>query len=87
MIGALLGNTAGFHDKSGAGYEFVADWLIKLDPVNPQTAARMTTAFETWAMFDGDRQGMMTDALRRILATDPSRDVTEIATRILGDNA
>ena len=29
----------------------------------------------------------VTDALRRILVTGPSRDVTEIATRILGDNA
>jgi len=86
VVGALTGNSAGFHDASGDGYAFLADWLIKLDPVNPQTAARMTTAFETWPRYDGDRQGMMQDALRRILATKPSRDMTEIATRILGDS-
>ncbi len=87
VIGALTSNTAGFHDPSGAGYAFLADWLIRLDPVNPQTAARMATAFETWRRYDGDRQGQMTDALKRILATKPSRDMTEIATRILGENA
>ncbi len=48
VIGALAGHPAGFHQADGAGYDFVADWLARLDPVNPQTAARMTTAFETW---------------------------------------
>ena len=86
-VGALTANTAAFHHVSGEGYRFLADWLIVLDPINPQTAARMTTAFETWRRYDGDRQGMMTDQLRRILATDPSRDVTEIVTRLLGDAA
>jgi aminopeptidase N len=48
VIGALSANHAGFHHASGAGYRLVADWLIRLDPINPQTAARMSTAFETW---------------------------------------
>ena len=84
VIGALAGNTAGFHQADGAGYDFLADWLIKLDPVNPMTAARMATVFETWARYDGDRQGQMRDALERLLSGTPSRDMTEIATRILG---
>ena len=86
VIGALAGNAAGFHHPSGRGYSFVADWLIRLDPLNPQTAARMTTVFETWARYDGDRQGMIRDALSRIAATpNLSRDTTEMVGRILGD--
>ncbi|MEM0934907.1 MAG: aminopeptidase N [Pseudomonadota bacterium] len=85
VVGALAVNGAGFHHASGDGYAFVADWLIKLDPLNPQTAARMTTAFETWARYDADRQGQMRAALERIAATpDLSRDTTEMVSRILG---
>jgi aminopeptidase N len=84
VIGGLAMNTAGFHDPSGASYHFVADWLIKLDPLNPQTTARMCTVFETWGRYDGDRQGMMKDALNRIAATpNLSRDATEMVGRIL----
>ena len=85
LVGALTGNHAGFHHEGGGGYRFVADWLIRLDPVNPQTAARMSTAFETLYRYDADRQGLMRDELRRILATPGlSRDLTEMAQRMLG---
>ncbi|MEM0946925.1 MAG: aminopeptidase N [Pseudomonadota bacterium] len=85
VIGALAGNAAGFHHASGEGYRFVADWLIRLDPLNPQTAARMTTVFETWGRYDGDRQGMIRDALERIAITpNLSSDTTEMVGRILG---
>jgi aminopeptidase N len=85
LVGALSGNHAGFHQADGSGYRFVADWLIRLDPVNPQTAARMSTAFETLYRYDADRQGLMRDQLARILATPGlSRDLTEMAQRMLG---
>ena len=84
VIGALGGNAAGFHDPSGAGYRLVADWLIRLDPVNPQTAARMSAVFETWRRYDGDRQDMMRDALTSIRsAPDLSGDMREMVTRML----
>ncbi|RGP35683.1 aminopeptidase N [Pseudotabrizicola alkalilacus] len=86
VIGALSGHHAGFHHISGAAYALVADWLLRLDPLNPQTAARMSTAFETWPRYDADRQGMLRDVLRRMLATKGlSRDLSEMAGRMLGD--
>ncbi len=86
VLGALSMNAAGFHDPSGAGYELLANWLIRLDPINPQTAARMTTAFETWHRYDADRQALAKGALRRLAATrDLSRDTSEMVGRILGD--
>ncbi len=85
VIGALAGNHAGFHHVSGAGYRLLAEWLIKLDPVNPQTAARMSTAFETWRRYDAGRQCQVQAELRRIQAVPGlSRDLGEMVTRMLG---
>jgi aminopeptidase N len=86
VIGALAGNHAGFHHASGSGYRLLADWLIRLDPVNPQTAARMSTAFEVWQRYDTGRQAMIKAALARILATPKlSRDLGEMAARMRAD--
>jgi aminopeptidase N len=84
VIGGLTaGNPAGFHDPSGAGYRFLADWIIRLDGKNPQTAARMSTAFETRKRYDADRVALMDAELARIAATEGlSRDVTEMITRM-----
>ncbi|MEM1363462.1 MAG: aminopeptidase N [Pseudomonadota bacterium] len=85
VIGGLAMNRAGFHDVSGRGYGFVADWLCSLDPVNPQTTARMTTLFETWRRYDPARQDMMKAALGRLQnLPELSRDSTEMVSRILG---
>ena len=85
VMGALAGNHAGFHHGSGSGYRLTADWLIRLDPLNPQTAARMSTAFETWARYDADRQAMIRGELQRMLAAPGlSRDLGEMAGRMLG---
>ncbi|RBI75224.1 aminopeptidase N [Roseovarius sp. TE539] len=84
-LGALAMNPAGFHHASGKGYELLADWLVRLDPVNPQTTARMCSAFETWRRYDSDRQALISAQLDRILATDGlSRDTTEMVSRIRG---
>ncbi|MDX5384895.1 MAG: aminopeptidase N, partial [Rhodobacterales bacterium] len=84
VFGALAGHAAGFHHASGAGYATMADWLIRLDPINPQTTARMCAAFETWRRYDPARQALARAALERILtAPDLSRDTTEMVSRIL----
>ena len=85
VVSALAGNAAGFHDPSGASYDLMAEWILRLDPVNPQTAARTLTAFETWRRYDADRQGLIREALERIgAAPDLSRDSAEMVARILG---
>ncbi|WP_320177860.1 aminopeptidase N [Roseovarius pacificus] len=84
-LGALAANPAGFHHAGGAGYRLLADWLIRLDPVNPQTTARICSAFETWKRYDSSRQALIAEQLDRILATpDLSRDTTEMVSRIRG---
>ena len=84
VIGALPANAAGFHDPSGAGYRLVADWLLHLDPLNPQTAARMSTAFETWRRYGPQRQALIRAELERIRDTPGlSRDMGEMVGRML----
>ena len=84
VLGAFAMNHAGFHAADGSGYRLMADWLIRLDPVNPQTTARMCSAFQTWKRYDADRQDLMRDAMERIMAQpDLSRDTGEMIGRIL----
>ena len=67
----------------GQGYALLADWLIKLDPLNPQTAARMSSAFETWKQFDANRQDLINVQLQRLLNRDDvSGDLAEMVTRM-----
>ncbi|WP_420005802.1 aminopeptidase N [Arenibacterium sp. LLYu02] len=84
VMGALSMNHAGFHHASGAGYRLLADQLIALDPLNPQTTARMCTAFQTWKRYDAARQDLILAELRRIKAVEGlSRDTNEMVSRIL----
>ncbi|MGR3492088.1 MAG: aminopeptidase N [Shimia sp.] len=85
LIGGFVSNTAAFQAPDGAGYGFLADWLIRLDAKNPQTTARMSSAFSTWKRYDADRQAQMRAALERIAATPGlSRDTGEMVGRLLG---
>ncbi len=85
LLGAFATNIAGFHRADGAGYRLYAGWLMKLDPVNPQTTARMTGAFEAWRQFDTGRQALMRAELERIAALPAlSRDTAEMVGRLLG---
>jgi len=84
LFGAFAGNQWAFHDKSGKGYRLVADCIIALDKINPQTAARLVPPLGRWRRFDEGRAAMMRAELERIL-TEPglSRDVTEQAGKSL----
>ena len=79
-----MGNPSRFHAADGSGYAFLADWLIRLDARNPQTAARLAGAFETWRRYDEARRTLIRAALERILAADAlSKDTGDIVRRIL----
>ncbi|ADE14454.1 aminopeptidase N [Nitrosococcus halophilus Nc 4] len=85
LIGAFSqGNPARFHDPSGKGYRFLGDYVLKLDPLNPQVAARLVSAFNLWQRYDQNRQGLMKAQLERIAKTPQiSKDVYEIVSKNL----
>jgi aminopeptidase N len=86
LVGAfVMGNQLRFHAADGAGYRFLADRVLQLDALNPQVAARLCGAFETWRRFDGKRQTLMREQLMRIKnASGLSRNVQEITEKTLG---
>jgi len=84
LFGALAQNPAALHDPSGRCYRLLADWLIRLDPVNPQIAARLCGAFDTWKRYDADRQKMIRTELTRIANTENlSPNTSEMVRRML----
>jgi aminopeptidase N len=86
LIGAfVMNNQLRFHAADGSGYAFLAEHVQKLDAINPQVAARLCGAFETWRRFDAKRQKLMREQLNRIKETKGlSRNVLEITEKTLG---
>ncbi|NUB13891.1 aminopeptidase N [Azospirillum brasilense] len=85
LIGGFAGgNPVRFHDASGAGYRFLADQVLRLDPMNPQVAARMVGPFSRLRRYDATRRALMKAELERIVATPGlSPDVFEVASKSL----
>ena len=70
-----------------ARYRSVADILLKLDPKNPQVAARIMGAFRSWRALEARRRPRAEATLRRVAATpNLSNDVHDIVARTLADS-
>jgi aminopeptidase N len=86
LVGAFAANQRAFHDASGRGYRFLADTILQVEKLNPQTAARLVPPLGRWRRFDEARQALMRAELERIVATPGlSKDVFEQASKSLGD--
>ena len=85
LIGAFsMMNPAKFNEPSGAGYTLVADIILKLDEINPQVSARMSSCFKSWRMLEPGRREKAKSVLERIAAHEPlSRDLGEMIARTL----
>jgi aminopeptidase N len=69
LVGAFaMSNQVRFHDAGGAGYRFLADMLVALDPINSQTAARLVDPLGAWRRQDDKRAALMRAELERMLA-------------------
>jgi aminopeptidase N len=79
-------NQVRFHDRSGAGYDFLADEVMALDPANPLLAARLLQPLGHWRRHDSVRQRLMRGALERVLALPGlSKNTFEIASKSLAE--
>jgi aminopeptidase N len=77
-------NQTQFNRGDGAGYDFVADCVLALDPKNPQVAARLMTAFRSWRALEPVRRAKAEATLRRVARNAGlSRDVRDIVDRSL----
>jgi aminopeptidase N len=91
-VRALIGsfaqvNHTQFNRIDGAGYDFIADAVLALDPNNPQVAARLMGAFRSWRALEAKRRARAEATLRRVAAAPAlSRDVHDIVARTLADS-
>ncbi|MEY8714852.1 aminopeptidase N [Francisella philomiragia] len=83
LIGGFGANFSQYHRKDGLGYAFMADTVLELDKFNHQVAARMARNLMSWKRYDSDRQAMMKQALEKIKASNPSKNVFEIVSKSL----
>jgi aminopeptidase N len=83
LIGAFCsGNHVRFHDRSGAGYRFLAEKIEELNSINPQIAARLVSPLTSWKRYDSERQKLMQQELDTILSIkDLSSDVYEVVSK------
>ena len=85
LVSSFTFNQVRFHAADGAGYRFLADTIIRLDPDNPQIAARMVSSLGQWRRFGAGRQAPMQAELARIVALPGlSKNTFEMATKSLG---
>lgn len=82
---ALAGNLGAFHAADGTGYRLIADLILALDPLNPQTAARFVAPLGRWRRIEPGRAALMRAELERILAAPAlSKDTYEQVSKSLG---
>ncbi len=81
-----LANQKEFNRADGAGYDFVVDTVLALDPRNPQLAARLLGSLKSWRVLESGRRTLAQRALRRVAdAPTRSADVGDIVQRALAE--
>lgn len=76
-------NPSQFHAADGSAYDFWAEYVIKLDAINPQVAARLARAMDRWRRYAPALQAKMKQALEKVAAQKLSNDVAEVITKAL----
>ncbi len=72
LIGAFaMANQTQFNRADGAGYDFLVDTVLALDPKNPQVAARLLSALKSWRVLEPGRRAH--GAKQRCGASRPRR--------------
>lgn len=85
LVGSFaMNNPELFHHISGQGYDFYTNEILEMDGRNPQVAARLSGAYDIWPKLDNERQALIKQQLDRIMASKPSKNLSEIAGKILG---
>ncbi len=88
ILGFTHGNPFCFHAEDGSGYRFIARWIKKLDPLNPQVTARLVSALNRWNNYKPEIKNQMKKTLIEIaVLPNLSSDVREIVSKNLATEA
>ena len=82
-----MSNPVAFHTADGWGYRFIADLILRVDPLNPALSARLCTAFESWRSFNASRREKARAELVRLSEAGLSRNALDIIGRALAEPA
>jgi aminopeptidase N len=78
-------NPSLLHRPDGAGYDFLIDQILKVDRINPSTAARLIEPLSGYQRFSDPCRSLMKTTLLKLLATeDLSKNVRELAEKAIG---
>lgn len=82
LLGTFGANVVCFHQDSGEGYRFITDYVLTIDSINPQVAARVIQPLVRWQLMDKKRQKLMKTELHRIAKNkNLSSGIDEIVTK------
>ena len=85
VLGAFANQSlVNFHRADGAGYDLLADAVLKLNDSNPQIASRLLTPLTRWRRLVPEAGGAMRARLQRIMDHGSlSKDVYEVVSKSL----
>jgi len=84
LLGAFSRNLPSFHATHGGGYTFLAEQTAALDRLNPQVAARLVSAFNSYKRLPPQARQLVEKELQNLKATAGlSKDVFEIVSSAL----
>ena len=73
-----------FHQKDGAAYRLLGEFIAKIDPINPMVAARLTKALMSFKHYDEPYASLMRTEMLKLREIETlSSDLTEIVTQAL----
>lgn len=67
-----------FHALDGSGYVFLTNFILKIDKINPQVAARLAIPFSRWQHLNEVRQKQVVKQLKQLSASNISRNLREL---------
>lgn len=80
----VLGNPDNAHNADGAGYALWRECVLKLDALNPEVAARLARAMDSWSRYTPALRSKMQEALQDVRNhSDLSPNVREIVSKAL----
>lgn len=83
IFGFCHNNMAQFHAEDGSGYEFWAKYLLELDRINPQVAARLARCMDQYKRYVPSLRQPAEQALKQVSKQELSRDTREIINKTL----
>ena len=86
VLDTLGTNLSALHDKTGNGYRFYADMILKIDANNPSLASIICKNISNFQRYCEPYASLMRTELERMQASNISKNLREVVTKSLESN-